>query len=67
MSGQVGKNGRSLLDAQTTLVVVYKDGDTPVRSELREPRLLLDIIHDTDGLIDIIDTVPLLEFLQGGY
>ena len=60
---EVAENCRTLLDAQSALVVVYKHRDTTIGSQFGEPRLFLNILHDVDGLEDVVGTVRFLDLL----
>lgn len=61
---QVAQNGEPFHDGEATAVVVDDDGDAAVGAERREPRRLLRVLHDVDGLPRVLEPVCLLELLE---
>ena len=67
---QVGEDSGALHDGELAIVVVDEHGNTAIGTEVGEPFLLLDVLHDGDGLEDIVRlAIGLLQFLEddGGF
>lgn len=62
---EIGEDSGALHDGEPAIVVVDKHGNTAIGAEIGEPLLLLDVLHNGDGLEDIVWlAVGLLQFLE---
>ena len=69
-ASEIGQDGGALHDGELAVVVVDKHRNAAIGAEVGEPLLLLNVLHDGDGLEDIVWlAVGLLQFLEdnGGF
>lgn len=69
LPGQVAQNSITLEDGEVAVVVVNQDRDAAVGVEGSEPRLLLDVLADVDGLHGVVLAVGVPQLLEedGGF
>lgn len=53
-TGKVRQNGTSFKNSQITVVVVHDSRNTPVRIDICEPPLLLNVLGDVNALPGIV-------------
>lgn len=63
-TSEVAQNGIALKDAQAVIVVVNQGGDAAIGVHGDEPRLLLDVLADVNGLPSVLQAVRVLELLE---